>query len=48
MEAVREFEEHAMASGYQSLVKEAAKYVEELNPINRFSLKVNHGNADTS
>ena len=31
MEAVREFEEHVMASGHQSLVKEAAKYVEELN-----------------
>ena len=29
--AVREFEEHTMASGYQSLVKEAAKYAEELN-----------------
>ena len=27
----REFEEHAMASGHQSLVKEAAKYAEELN-----------------
>ena len=26
MEAVREFEEHAMTSGHQSLVKEAAKY----------------------
>ena len=31
MEAVREFEEHAMASGHQSLVKEAVKYGEELN-----------------
>ena len=31
MEAVREFEEHAMASAHQSLVKEAAKYAEELN-----------------
>ena len=31
VEAVREFEEHAMASGHQSLVKEAAKYAEELN-----------------
>ena len=31
MEAVREFEEHAMASGRQSLVKDAAKYAEELN-----------------
>ena len=31
MEEVREFEEHAMASGHQSLVKEAAKYAEELN-----------------
>ena len=31
MEAVREFEEHAMASGHQSLVKDAAKYAEELN-----------------
>ena len=31
MEAVREFEKHAMASGHQSLVKEAAKYAEELN-----------------
>ena len=31
VEAVREFEEHAMASGYQSLVKEAAKHAEELN-----------------
>ena len=30
VEAVREFEEHAMASGHQSLVKEAAKYAEEL------------------
>ena len=33
MEVVREFEEHAMASGHQSLVKEAAKYAEELNII---------------
>ena len=31
VEAVREFEEHAMASGHQSLVKEAAKYAEEHN-----------------
>ena len=31
VEAVREFEEHAMASGHQSLVKEAVKYAEELN-----------------
>ena len=31
MEAVRQFEKHAMASGHQSLVKEAAKYAEELN-----------------
>ena len=31
MEAVRQFEEHAMASGHQSLVKEVAKYAEELN-----------------
>ena len=31
LEAVREFEEHAMASGHQSLVKEAAKYAEERN-----------------
>ena len=31
VEAVREFEEHAMASGHQSLVKEASKYAEELN-----------------
>ena len=31
VEVVREFEEHAMASGHQSLVKEAAKYAEELN-----------------
>ena len=31
VEAVREFEEHAMASGHQSLLKEAAKYAEELN-----------------
>ena len=31
MEAVREFEEHAVASDHQSLVKEAAKYAEELN-----------------
>ena len=30
MKAVREFEEHAMASSHQSLVKEAAKYAEEL------------------
>ena len=31
MEVVREFEEHATASGHQSLVKEAARYAEELN-----------------
>ena len=31
MKAVREFEEHAMASGHQSLVKELANYAEELN-----------------
>ena len=31
MEAVREFEEHAVAWGHQSLLKEAAKYAEELN-----------------
>ena len=31
VEAVREFEEHTMASGHQSLVKEAAKFAEELN-----------------
>ena len=31
VEAVREFEEHAMASGHQSLVKEAVKYAQELN-----------------
>ena len=31
LEAVREFEEHSMASGHQSLVKEAATYAEELN-----------------
>ena len=31
MESVREFEEQAVASGHQSLVKEAAKYAEELN-----------------
>ena len=31
VEAVSEFEEHAMASGYQSLVKVSAKYAEELN-----------------
>ena len=33
MEAVREFEEQVMASGHQSLVKEAARYMyaEELN-----------------
>ena len=31
MEAVRELEEHAMASSHQSLVKEAATYAEELN-----------------
>ena len=31
VEAVGEFEEHAMASGHQSLAKEAAKYAEELN-----------------
>ena len=31
MEAVAEFEEHAMAAGHQSLVEEAAKYAEELN-----------------
>ena len=31
MEAVREFEEHAKASGHQSLVQEAGKYAEELN-----------------
>ena len=31
VEAVREFEKHAMASGHQSLVKELANYAEELN-----------------
>ena len=31
VEAVREFEEHAMASGHQSLVKDAVKYAEKLN-----------------
>ena len=31
MEAVREFEEHEMASGHLSLVKEAVKYAQELN-----------------
>ena len=31
VEAVREFDKHVMASGHQSLVKEAAKYAEELN-----------------
>ena len=31
MESVREFEEQAVASGHQSLVKEAAKNAEELN-----------------
>ena len=31
VEAVREFEEHAMALGHQSLVKELANYAEELN-----------------
>ena len=31
MEAVRESEEHAMASGHHSLVKKAAKNAEELN-----------------
>ena len=31
MKAVREFEQHAMASGHQSLVKELANYAEELN-----------------
>ena len=31
VEAVREFEEHAMASGHQSLVKEAVRYARELN-----------------
>ena len=31
METVREFEEHAMTLGHQSLVKEASKYAEELN-----------------
>ena len=31
VESVREFEEQAVASGHQSLVKEAAKYAEELN-----------------
>ena len=31
MAAVREFEEHAMASGHQSLVKDAVKYAEKLN-----------------
>ena len=31
VEAVKEFEEHTMASGHQSLVKEAATYAEELN-----------------
>ena len=33
MEAVRESEEHAMASGHHSLVKKAAKNAEELNII---------------
>ena len=31
MKAVREFEEHAMASGHQPRVKELANYAEELN-----------------
>ena len=31
VDAIREFEEHAMASGHQSLVKEAAECAEELN-----------------
>ena len=31
MEAVREFEEHALRSGHLSLIKEAAGYAEELN-----------------
>ena len=31
MEEVREFEEHAMASSHQLLLKEAAKCAEELN-----------------
>ena len=31
VEEVREFEEHAMASGHQSLVKKLANYAEELN-----------------
>ena len=31
LEAVREFEEHGMASGHQSVVKEAAKFAEERN-----------------
>ena len=31
VEAVREFEEHAVASGHQSLVKKLANYAEELN-----------------
>ena len=31
VEAVIEFEEHAMVSGHQSLVKEAVKYAQELN-----------------
>ena len=31
LEAVREFEEHAMTSGHQLLVKEAAKCAEEFN-----------------
>ena len=31
MEAIRESEEHAMASGHHSLVKKAAKNAEEFN-----------------
>ena len=31
VDAVREFEEHAMASGHLSLMREAAEYAEELN-----------------
>ena len=31
VDAVREFEEHAMASGHLSLIREAAEYAEEFN-----------------
>ena len=38
VEVVREFEEHTMGSGHHSLVKEAAKYAEELNITLQFDI----------